>query len=101
MEFLGHNVKDCDKEFIGILKSENKLFKRLNITHEYPFCRRSDTPLIYKATPSWFIEVTKIKDQMIKNCEKTNWIPDNVKSKRFLQFPMWKCTNPTANWRLG
>lgn len=81
--FINKNVKECDKEFIDILKQDNFLFKRLNITHEYPYCWRSDTPLIYKATPSWFVEVTKIKDKMLENCQNTNWVPDHIKSKRF------------------
>ena len=81
--FIGRNVKDCDKDFIELMKNENSLFKRINTSHQYPYCWRSDTPLIYKAVPSWFVEVTKIKDQMIENCEKTNWVPGHVKSKRF------------------
>lgn len=82
-QFIGRNVKDCDKDIITILKDTNKLFKRMNTSHQYPFCWRSDTPLIYKAVPSWFVEVTKIKDDMIKTCDTTNWVPDHVKSKRF------------------
>ena len=81
--FVGRNVKECDKDFIELMKRDNSLFKRINTSHQYPYCWRSDTPLIYKAVPSWFVEVTKIKDRMIENCEKTNWVPDYVKSKRF------------------
>jgi len=82
-EFQGRNVKDCDKDFIDLMKADNSLFKRINTSHQYPFCWRSDTPLIYKAVPSWFIEVTKIKDAMISNCNETYWVPDHVKTKRF------------------
>ena len=80
--FIGRNVKECDKDFIDLMKQENSLFNRINTSHQYPYCWRSDTPLIYKAVPSWFVEVTKIKDEMIENCAETNWVPDYVKSKR-------------------
>ena len=81
--FIGRNVKECDKDFIDLMKQENSLFNRINTSHQYPYCWRSDTPLIYKAVPSWFVEVTKIKDEMLENCAETNWVPDYVKSKRF------------------
>lgn len=80
---MGRNVKDCDKDIIDILKGTNSLFKRLNTSHDYPFCWRSDTPLIYKAVSSWFIQVTTIKEQLLENNKKTNWVPDFVKSGRF------------------
>jgi isoleucyl-tRNA synthetase len=81
--FIGRNVKECDKDLIDLMKNDKSLFKRINTSHQYPYCWRSDTPLIYKAVPSWFVEVTKIKDDMLENCEKTNWVPEHVKSKRF------------------
>ena len=81
--FQGRNVKDCDKDIIEDLKTDQKLFSRLNTTHQYPFCWRSETPLIYRAVPSLFVEVTKLKDQLIANCQQSNWIPDHVQSKRF------------------
>ena len=80
---VGRNVKDCDKDIIDILKGTNSLFKRLNTSHDYPFCWRSDTPLIYKAVSSWFVQVTAIKEQLLENNKKTNWVPDFVKTKRF------------------
>lgn len=83
IEFIGRNVKDCDKELIEMIKNSDSLFKRLNTSHEYPFCWRSDTPLIYKAVSSWFVSVTKIKDKLIDNNMKTNWVPEYVKMKRF------------------
>ncbi len=82
-QFIGRNVKDCDKEIIDLLKKEDKLFKRINTSHQYPFCWRSDTPLIYKAVPSIFVAVTQIKDKMINNTSKSKWIPEYVNSKRF------------------
>jgi isoleucyl-tRNA synthetase len=82
-DFEGKYIKDCDKLIINKLKNEQKLIKRINITHQYPYCWRSDTPLIYKAVSCWFINVEKIKENLIKNNNLTNWIPDHVKSKRF------------------
>ena len=75
------NITKCFSDYF--MKADNSLFKRINTSHQYPFCWRSDTPLIYKAVPSWFIEVTKIKDAMISNCNETYWVPDHVKTKRF------------------
>lgn len=81
--FKQRNVKECDKDLIELLKKDNNLFKRMNTSHQYPFCWRSETPLIYKAVPSLFVSVTKLKKQMLKNCDDSNWNPDSVKSKRF------------------
>ena len=82
-DFIGNNVKDCDKDLIDKMKGENSLFKRMNTSHDYPFCWRSDTPLIYKAVSSWFIQVTEVKDKLLANNLKTNWVPEFVKTKRF------------------
>ena len=82
-EFIGKNVKECDKDLIDIIKKNNFLFKRMNTSHDYPYCWRSDTPLIYKAVSSWFVSVTSIKDDLLENSNKTNWVPDFIKNKRF------------------
>ena len=65
------------------LKAEGKLVNKNTIKHSYPFCWRSDTPLIYRANSSWFVNVTKIKDRLLANNEKTYWVPTFVKEKRF------------------
>ncbi len=85
-DFKGLYIKDCDKLITNKLKNNNQLIKRINITHQYPYCWRSDTPLIYKAVSSWFINVEKIKDKLINNNKLTNWIPDHIKSKRFTNW---------------
>ncbi len=54
-----------------------------SFVHSYPFCWRSDTPLIYKAVPSWFVRVESIKEQLLKNNSQTYWVPDHVKVRRF------------------
>ncbi|KAH9624724.1 hypothetical protein KSS87_015623, partial [Heliosperma pusillum] len=80
-DFKGRYVKDADKDIINAQKG--RLLKQGNFTHSYPFCWRSETPLIYRAVPSWFVRVEKIKDQLLENNKKTYWVPDFVKEKRF------------------
>lgn len=70
-------------EIIKWLAEEEKLFKKDKVEHNYPHCWRCQTPLIYYAHPSWYIEVTKLKDQLIKNNQTVRWFPDYVGEKRF------------------
>ncbi len=79
----GLYFKDADKPIIQALKSKNLLHHHTVLEHSYPFCPRSDTPLIYKAIPSWFVKVTAIKDKLIRNCETINWQPSHIKDGRF------------------
>ena len=65
------------------LALQGRLVQKSSISHSYPFCWRSDTPLIYKAVPSWFIKVEEIKDKLLKNNSQTYWVPNNVKEGRF------------------
>ncbi|KAL8556425.1 hypothetical protein ACS0TY_004027 [Phlomoides rotata] len=83
VEFKGRYVKDADKDIIQAVKEKGRLIKTGSFTHNYPFCWRSDTPLIYRAVPSWFVAVEKIKDKLLENNKKTYWVPDFVKEKRF------------------
>ncbi|MFA7708078.1 MAG: isoleucine--tRNA ligase [Candidatus Pacearchaeota archaeon] len=82
-ELEGKFIKDCDRLIIAQLEDENKLFKMQKYNHDYPFCWRCDSPLMYYAIDSWFIAVTKIKDKMIKNNQKINWYPKHIKEGRF------------------
>lgn len=82
-DYQGMNVKDADKLIIKDLKSKGLLLKQETIEHSYPFCWRSETPLIYKAISSWFIKVEDIKDKMIKNNETVHWVPEHIKFGRF------------------
>ena len=82
-DYQGKRVKDADKEIIARLKKEGKLIRQETLTHSYPFCWRSDTPLIYKAVSTWFVGVEKIKEKIIANNKKTNWVPDNLRDGRF------------------
>lgn len=76
-------VKDADKEIIKHLTSTQKMYKVLDYEHSYPHCWRCDTPLIYYARESWFIKTTAVKDKMIANNKKINWLPENIGTKRF------------------
>ncbi len=82
-DYVGRHVKECDKDIIARLKSEEKLFRHDTISHNYPFCWRSDTPLIYRAVSSWFVNVEKIKSDLIKNNRETHWVPENLRDGRF------------------
>lgn len=79
----GRFVMDCDVDIIKWLHAEGKLFKKEKMEHNYPHCWRCQTPLLYYGKPSWYIEVTKMKDQLIANNNSVNWYPDYVGEKRF------------------
>lgn len=81
--YQGKFVKDADPEIIKEIKSLNRLLKQSTIQHNYPYCYRSDTPLIYKAISSWFVNVEKIKSQMIKHNQSIHWVPDHIRDGRF------------------
>ncbi len=81
--WAGTFVKDADPAIIEALDQAGKLFKALDYEHSYPHCWRCDTPLIYYAKDTWFIETTKVKDNMIANNKKINWLPENIGKKRF------------------
>uniref|UniRef100_A0A0D6QWU0 isoleucine--tRNA ligase n=1 Tax=Araucaria cunninghamii TaxID=56994 RepID=A0A0D6QWU0_ARACU len=83
VDFKGRYVKNADKDIIAAVKAKGRLISSGSIMHSYPFCWRSETPLLYKAVPSWFVAVEKIKDQLLENNKQTTWVPDYVKEKRF------------------
>ncbi|MTI65775.1 MAG: isoleucine--tRNA ligase [Firmicutes bacterium] len=74
---------DMDVDIIKWLYKEEKLYKKEKIAHNYPHCWRCKTPLLYYAKPSWYIEMTKIKDKLIENNNGVDWYPDFVGEKRF------------------
>ncbi|KQC11211.1 MAG: isoleucine--tRNA ligase [Candidatus Cloacimonas sp. SDB] len=82
-DWAGEFVKDADKSIIRNLKDRNLLYKRVQITHSYPFCWRCDSHLLYYARSSWYIKTSDYKDQMIENNKKINWYPPFVGQKRF------------------
>ncbi len=79
----GMNVFDADLEVIKYLKKEDKLFKKQKIVHNYPHCWRCGTPLLYYSKPSFYLEITKIKDKIVKANKTVNWYPSYVGEKRF------------------
>jgi isoleucyl-tRNA synthetase len=82
-DFAGRHVKEADKDIIASVKGMGRLVSSAAIVHSYPFCWRSDTPLIYKAVPSWFVRVEAIKPALLANNAKTRWVPAYVQEKRF------------------
>ena len=79
----GMLVFDADLEVIKYLKNNDKLFKKQKIVHNYPHCWRCKSPLLYYSKPSFYLEVTKLKDKIIENNKKVNWYPSFVGEKRF------------------
>lgn len=82
-EYEGIFVKDADKKIIRSIKESNRLFQQGTVRHRYPFCYRTDTPLIYKAVKTWFIAVEKIKDKLVQSNESIHWTPSYLKEGRF------------------
>ena len=79
-------VKDADKAILADMERDGSLFAALPFTHSYPFCWRCDTPLIYYARESWFIKMTAVKEQLIKNNRSVNWMPDTIRDGRMGNF---------------
>ena len=112
-DFEGVQVFDTNDTIISRLKERGLLVKKEQYTHSYPMCWRTDKPLIYKAMSSWFVRVTDFRDDMVKNNQEINWVPDHVKDGRFGKWlegardwsisrnrfwgtpiPVWKSDNP-------
>ncbi|MDX8430433.1 MAG: isoleucine--tRNA ligase [Candidatus Algichlamydia australiensis] len=82
-EHEGQFVKEADKAIIKRLKEAGRVFDHGTIRHRYPFCWRSDSPLIYRAVSTWFVSVEKIKEQLITANEKIHWVPGHLQKGRF------------------
>ena len=82
-DFAGVFCKDADEPIMKMLASKGLLFRVLKFEHSYPFCWRCDTPLIYYARESWFIKMTAVRDQLIRNNNTINWMPETIGKGRF------------------
>ena len=85
-ELNGLFAKKADKVILDMLEEKGLLFKKLPFEHSYPFCWRCDTPLLYYARSSWFIEVTKVKEHLIAANRSVNWMPETIKEGRMGNF---------------
>ena len=82
-EYAGQFCKDADKAIIKRLKDEGKLVHQSTIVHSYPFCERTDTPLIYRAIEAWYVRVEDLRDKMVANNAQIRWVPEAIGSNRF------------------
>ncbi|ANZ77281.1 BA75_04608T0 [Komagataella pastoris] len=82
-DWEGVYVKDADTKIIKYLTEKGNILLSSQIRHSYPFCWRSDTPLLYRTVPAWFVRVKEIVPDMLKNVEATHWVPQTIKEKRF------------------
>lgn len=84
--WAGMNVKQADPQVIEDLKERGLLFHATTYTHAYPFCWRCEEPLLYYAFTSWFVRTTAVRERLLANNEKINWVPEHIKHGRFGQW---------------
>lgn len=82
-DYAGRYVKDADPDIIRALKEAGALYRHDTLTHSYPFCYRSDTPLIYRAIPSWYVRVSSMRDKLVNANRQIRWVPDHLQEGRF------------------
>ncbi len=118
--WAGKFVKDADKEIVEELEGRKILYRTETIHHTYPFCWRCETPLIYYAISTWFVEVSKIRETLVKNNQKIHWMPKHIREGRFGKWladardwaisrnrfwgaplPIWQCETCKKNIVIG
>lgn len=82
-EYQGVNFKEADKLVIRDLKARGNIFRHDTFSHNYPFCWRSDTPLMNKAISTWFVKLDPLKKRLIENNQTTHWVPEHLRDGRF------------------
>ncbi len=95
-DFSGQYVKDADKNIIRRLKDEGKLYVQEVINHSYPFCPRSDTPIIYRTIPSWYVKVEQMKERIMASNQQVNWVPEHIRDGR-----MGKWLENAIDWSIS
>ncbi len=114
-DYAGRHVFDTNRDIIRRLREEGKLVRHDTIEHNYPFCWRCDTPLIYRAFPSWYVAVTAVKERMLEHNAEITWIPEHIRDGQFGRWiaesrdwsisrnrfwgtpiPVWECSNPNC-----
>ncbi|QDQ02921.1 isoleucine--tRNA ligase [Lysinibacillus fusiformis] len=85
-ELVGKFVKDCDVDIIKMLAEKGLLFEKEKYEHSYPHCWRCDSPLLYYATDSWFINMSALKEKLLENNDQVTWYPEHIKHGRFGNF---------------
>ena len=83
LDFAGQHVKEADRDIIRWLRDHDAILEHTTIQHNYPYCYRSDTPLIYRAVPSWFVNVGEFKDRLITANQYVRWVPEHIQEGRF------------------
>lgn len=84
--WAGRFVRDCNEDICKWLADENKLFSKEKHVHSYPHCWRCDTPLLYYPKESWFVAMSKLRDELVANNSTVNWYPETIKTGRFGKF---------------
>ena len=84
--WAGKFVRDCNEDICKWLAKENKLFSKEKHLHSYPHCWRCDTPLLYYPKESWFVAMSKLRNELVENNNKVNWYPDTIRTGRFGKF---------------
>lgn len=95
-EYEGQYIKDADKQIIRDLKQQHKLFSHETIVHSYPHCDRTEDPLIYRAIPTWYVAVEKIKHRLVEHNRSINWVPEHLRDGR-----MGKWLENARDWAIS